>query len=456
MFHYSRIFVPMNTHFDTANARNAELNCFLEVFEPSRFPGSEGKLSGMTVAVKDVMALAGARLTCGSKFLENFNSLYTATSVQRLIDAGVVIVGKTNMDEFAMGSSNENSAYGAVLNPWDITRVPGGSSGGSAVAAAIGACDLSIGTDTGGSIRQPAAFTGTVGFKPTYGRISRYGLTAFASSFDTVGTFSRTLEAAAKALEVMAGHDPHDATSANVPVEEYSAALTKSAKGLRIGIPKEYFGEGIEDDVRAAMEETKAKLVKAGCTLVDVSLPHTKYCVAVYYILTSAEASSNLARFDGIRYGVRAKGAESLHDTYVKSRSEGFGREVKRRIMLGTYVLSHGYYDAYYKRAQQVRRLIKNDFVNAFESCDAILTPTTPTTAFKLGEKVSDPLAMYLNDIFTVNAVTAGVPAASIPVGLDSKGLPIGAQLIAPDFKESTIFTLAKEVYVDVLARLKV
>lgn len=443
------------TAFDIANSRNVELNCFLEVFEPSRFPGNRGKLEGMTVAIKDVMALSGARLTCGSKFLENFTSLYTATCIQKLIDEGAALIGKTNMDEFAMGSSNENSAYGAVRNPWDITRVPGGSSGGSAVAAAIGACDVAIGTDTGGSIRQPAAFTGTVGFKPTYGRISRYGLTAFASSFDTVGTFSKTLEAAAKALEVMAGHDVHDATSVTIPTDEYTTALTRDVKGLRIGIPKEYFGDGIESDIRAAIEETKAKLVKAGCTIVDISLRHTKYCVSVYYILTTAEASSNLARFDGIRYGVRAKDTQSLLDTYIKSRSEGFGKEVKRRIMLGTYVLSHGYYDAYYKRAQQVRRLIKNDFVSAFESCDAILTPTTPTTAFKIGEKLSDPLAMYLNDIFTVSANIAGVPAASIPIGLDSNGLPIGAQLIAPDFKESTIFSLAKEVYVDVLASLK-
>jgi aspartyl-tRNA(Asn)/glutamyl-tRNA(Gln) amidotransferase subunit A len=437
------------TSFEQARALNPDLNCFLEIFEEDRYPTHDGPLAGKTIAVKDVLALKDARLTCGSKFLEPFHSLYTATCVQRLIDAGATVVGKTNMDEFAMGSSNENSAYGPVKNPWDKTRVPGGSSGGSAVAAAIGACDVALGTDTGGSIRQPAAFCGVVGLKPTYGRISRYGLTAFASSFDTVGTFSRTLEDTAKALEIMSGYDEMDATSARVPVENYTDALSKDVQGLRIGIPKEYFGEGIEPDVRALVEEAKVTLQKAGCKIVDVSLPHTKYCVADYYILTTAEASSNLARFDGIRYGRRATGVTSLEDTYRRSRSEGFGREVKRRIMLGTYVLSSGYYDAYYKRAQKVRRLITEDFIHAFESCDALLTPTTPTTAFKFGEKVSDPLAMYLNDIFTVSANLSGVPAISVPVGLDSKGLPVGAQLMTKHFDESTLFALAKRVYLN-------
>jgi aspartyl-tRNA(Asn)/glutamyl-tRNA(Gln) amidotransferase subunit A len=436
-----------------ARELNAKLNCFLEVFEEPKATHS-GKLDGMTLAVKDVLAVKDARLTCGSKFLESFYSLYTATCVERLANAGAVIVGKTNMDEFAMGSSNENSAYGPVLNPWDLTRVPGGSSGGSAVAAAMGAVRVALGTDTGGSIRQPAAFTGTVGVKPTYGRISRYGLTAFASSFDTVGTFSRTLEDAALALEVMAGADPLDATSADVKVEEYSAALHRDVRGLRIGIPKEYFGEGIELDVREAVENAKRALAKAGCTLIDISMPHTEYCIAVYYILTTAEASSNLARFDGIRYGKRAAGALSLEETYLRSRTEGFGREVKRRIMLGTYVLSSGYYDAYYSRAQKVRRLITKDFQDAFTVCDAILTPTTPTTAFKLGQKVSDPLAMYLNDIFTVSSNISGVPSMSVPVGLDSNGLPIGAQLMTNSFDESTLFALAKEIHVDVLAKL--
>ncbi len=405
----------------------------------------------MTIAVKDVLALKGARLTCGSKILENFESLYTATSVQRLMNAGARMVGKTNMDEFAMGSSNENSAYGPVKNPWDETRVPGGSSGGSAVAAAIGACDVALGTDTGGSIRQPAAFCGVIGLKPTYGRISRYGLTAFASSFDTVGIFSRSLENTARALEVMAGFDEMDSTSARVPVPKYSDALVRDVSGLAIGIPHEYFGDGIESEVRKAVEEAKIKLQNAGCTIVDVSLPHSKYCVAVYYILTTAEASSNLARFDGIRYGRRAKserGTATLEETYRRSRTEGLGREVKRRIMLGTYVLSAGYYDAYYSRAQKVRWLIAEDFDHAFERCDALLTPTTPTTAFKLGEKVSDPLAMYLNDIFTVSANIAGVPAISIPVGLDSRGLPIGAQLITRSFDEETLFALSKEILV--------
>ncbi|HEY3874237.1 MAG TPA: Asp-tRNA(Asn)/Glu-tRNA(Gln) amidotransferase subunit GatA [Candidatus Kapabacteria bacterium] len=424
------------------------LNAFVERFDESKFPSHDGPLSKMKVAVKDVLALEGARLTCGSRMLQNFESLYTATCVQRLIDAGVSIVGKTNMDEFAMGSSNETSYFGPVQNPWDPTRVPGGSSGGSAVVAAIGACDIALGTDTGGSIRQPAAFCGVVGMKPTYGRISRYGLTAFASSFDTVGTFSRTLENAAGALTIMSGRDAMDSTSAPLPVPNYSETLQKSVTGLRIGIPKEYFGEGIHPDVRAALEHSKEKLRSAGCELLDISLPHTKYCVPVYYILTTAEASSNLARFDGIRYGTRAaiSGAAALEDVYRKSRSEGFGREVKRRIMLGTYVLSAGYYDAYYGRAQKVRRLISEDFISAFQSCNAILTPTTPTTAFKLGEKVSDPLSMYLNDIFTVSANIAGVPAISVPVGIDSQGLPIGAQLIAKHFDEGTLFALSKEI----------
>ena len=437
---------------ERARALNDKLNCFLEI-DPVNAIAS-GKIDGMTIAVKDVLALEGHKLTCGSRFLENFESLYTATAVKRLMEAGASIVGKTNMDEFAMGSSNENSSYGIVRNPWDLERVPGGSSGGSAVAAAIGACDVALGTDTGGSIRQPAAFTGTVGMKPTYGRISRYGLTAFASSFDTVGTFSRTLDAAAKSLEVMAGFDPLDSTSARMPVEEYSAALNRDVKGLRIGLPKEYFGEGIESDIRAAIEDTKNKLVAAGCEMVEISMPHTKYSIADYYILTTAEASSNLARFDGIRYGKRASGVHSLEETYVRSRTEGFGREVKRRIMLGTYVLSSGYYDAYYKRAQKVRRLIKQDFINGFSQVDAILTPTTPTTAFKIGQKTSDPLAMYLNDIYTVSANIAGAPAISVPVGLDSNNLPIGAQLITNDFQESTLFSLSSVIHQDVLVRL--
>lgn len=444
----------MPTPFEIARTNNPKLNCFLQIFDEGTIPSQPGKLTGLTVGVKDVFALADQRLTCASKILENFESQYTATAVQRLIDAGALIVGKTNMDEFAMGSSNENSAFGSVRNPWDISRVPGGSSGGSAVAAAIGACRIALGTDTGGSIRQPAAFTGTIGLKPTYGRISRYGLTAFASSFDTVGTFGRSLEDTAIALEVMSGKDPHDMTSADAPVEEYSASIGKDPKGLTIGIPKEYFGDGIEEDVRQAINEARAKLEKAGCKIVEVSLPHTKYCIAVYYILTTAEASSNLARFDGIRYGHRTKEHLNLLDAYKKTRSEGFGTEVKRRIMLGTYVLSAGYYDAYYKRAQQVRRLVRNDFTEAFKVCDAILTPTTPTTAFKIGEKTNDPLAMYLNDIFTVSANIAGTPAISVPVGLDSNGLPIGAQLIADSFKESTLFPLSRTIHVDVLKDL--
>ncbi len=440
----------------TAHLRelNNSYNCYLQVFEEPLHLVMNGKLSGMTVALKDVFALKDAHLTCASKILEPFTSLYSATCVERLISAGVSITGKTNMDEFAMGSSNENSAFGVVRNPWDKKRVSGGSSGGSAVAVAIGSADLALGTDTGGSIRQPAAFTGTIGVKPTYGRISRYGLVAFASSFDTVGTFSRTLESAAKALEVMAGKDPHDMTSAELPVQEYSTALTKDVKGLRIGIPKEYFGEGIDPDVLEAVEAAKSKLQAAGCTLVPVSMPHTKYSIAVYYILTTAEASSNLARFDGIRYGYRSANSIDLSDTYLHSRTEGFGAEVKRRIMLGTYVLSSGYYDAYYKRAQKVRRLVKNDFTEVFKEVDALFTPTTPTTAFKIGEKTTDPLAMYLNDIYTVSANIAGTPAASIPIGLDRNNLPIGGQLITKDFDEMTLFALSKEIHVEVLQKL--
>ncbi len=438
--------------FERARSLNNKLNCFLDIFEETR-AGDAGKISGMTVAVKDVLAVEGKKLTCASKILENFTSLYSATCVERLVSEGAVLVGKTNMDEFAMGSSNENSAFGPVRNPWDLARVPGGSSGGSAVAAAVGAARLALGTDTGGSIRQPAAFTGTIGMKPTYGRISRYGLTAFASSFDTVGTFSRTLEDSANALEVMAGRDPQDATSADVPVQQYSEALKRDVKGLTIGIPMEYFGEGIEPDIREAVEAARAKLERAGCKIAMLSMPHTKYSIADYYILTTAEASSNLARFDGIRYGRRAEGSHSLEETYVRSRNEGFGREVKRRIMLGTYVLSSGYYDAYYGRAQKVRRLITQDFNEAFQVCDALLTPTTPTTAFKFGQK-SDPLAMYLSDIFTVSANISGTPAISVPVGLDRDHLPIGAQLMTRSFDESTMFALAKEIIVDVLAKL--
>jgi aspartyl-tRNA(Asn)/glutamyl-tRNA(Gln) amidotransferase subunit A len=446
----------MPTAFDRAHSLNSTLNCFLEIFDESRFAVTAGPMAGKVVAVKDVLALKDARLTCGSKILEPFESLYTATSVDRLMHAGAAIVGKTNMDEFAMGSSNENSAFGPVKNPWNVDYVPGGSSGGSAVAAAIGACDVALGTDTGGSIRQPAAFTGTVGMKPTYGRISRYGLTAFASSFDTVGTFSRTLEDAALALEVMAGFDAHDATSARTEVRPYRKALGRDVKGLRIGLPIEYYGEGIEPDVRRLVGEARTKLEAAGCTVVELSMPHSKYCISDYYILTTAEASSNLARFDGIRYGKRAKDVTGLEETYVKSRTEGFGREVKRRIMLGTYVLSSGYYDAYYTRAQKVRRLISQDFMHAFERCDALLTPTTPTTAFKFGEKAADPLAMYLNDIFTVSANISGVPAISVPVGLDSKRLPVGAQLMTRHFDEETLFALSQQIYVDVLAELPV
>ena len=406
--------------------------------------GNAGRLAGCIIAIKDIIAIKGERLTCGSRILENFVSPYDATVIRRLEAEDVIIIGKTNMDEFAMGSSNENSAYGVVRNPRNRECVPGGSSGGSAVAVAANLAMASLGTDTGGSIRQPAALCGVVGMKPTYGRVSRFGLVAFASSLDQIGSFANTVEDVARILEVISGYDERDSTSAPVPVENYSSLLKSDVKGKTIGLPEEYISDAVQPEIRAAIEACIKKLQDGGAAIKKVSLPHTQYAIATYYILATAEASSNLARYDGARYGYRSKNAAAMEDMYVNSRSEGFGAEVKRRIMLGTYVLSAGYYDAYYRRAQKVRTLIRRDFLNAFKECDVLLTPTTPTTAFRLGEKIDDPLQMYLSDIFTVSVNLAGLPGLSLPAGNDAKGLPIGVQLIGKPFGEAEVLRMAK------------
>ena len=372
-------------------------------------------MAGIPIAVKDNLCVRGMQTSCGSKILGDYHPPYNATVVDRLLTAGAVIIGKTNCDEFAMGSSNENSAFGAVKNPWDTSRVPGGSSGGSAAAVAAGIVRVALGSDTGGSVRQPASFCGVVGLKPTYGRNSRYGLVAFASSLDQVGVFGRTVSDVATVQGVIAGRDPHDATTADVPVPDYRAALTSDVKGVRVGFPRDLFGEGLDPEVRSSVEAVAETYRELGAEIVPVDLPHAKYAIAVYYIIATAEASSNLARFDGVRYGFRAEEAHELRSMYRRTREEGFGAEVKRRIMLGTYVLSAGYYDAYYHKAQQVRTLLKDDFRQAFERCDAIITPTAPTPAFSIGDKVDDPLAMYLNDIYTVTANLAGIPVNERP-----------------------------------------
>ncbi|CUU03313.1 aspartyl/glutamyl-tRNA(Asn/Gln) amidotransferase subunit A [Candidatus Kryptobacter tengchongensis] len=430
------------------------LNAFLSVFEEKAIKkaveidekiksGTAGKLAGMVIAIKDNICVKDERCTCASKILENFISLYNATAVERLLKEDAIIIGKTNLDEFAMGSSTENSYFGPTLNPYDEERVPGGSSGGSAVAVAAGLSTTALGSDTGGSIRQPAAFCGVYGLKPTYGRVSRFGLVAFASSFDVIGPFGNSTKDVALVLQVIAGHDENDSTSANMPVPDYLSYLDKDVKGLRVGIPVEYFSEGLEDEIKEAIEKQIDFLRENGAIIEKISLPHTEYNIPTYYILVTAEASSNLARYDGARYGYRSPNAKSLYEMYVKSRSEGFGPEVKRRIMLGTYVLSAGYYEAYYRKAQKVRRLIKEDFDRAFENVDVIITPTSPTTAFKIGEKTDDPLKMYLSDIYTVSVNLAGVPAINVPVGFDSKGLPIGMQIIGRQFDEGTILRVS-------------
>lgn len=401
-----------------------------------------GLLYGLPAGIKDNIVTEGLRTTCASQFLSNYDPIYDATVVEKLKAAQSVTIGKLNMDEFAMGGSNENSSFQLTRNPWDTERVPGGSSGGSAASVAAGQVYFSLGSDTGGSIRQPAAYCGIVGLKPTYGLVSRYGLVAFASSLDQIGPLTKNVEDSAYVLQAIAGHDKRDTTSANVEIPDYTAALTGDIKGLRIGVAKEYLGEGIDPQVKARVMEALKTFESLGAEWEEVSLPHTDYAIATYYLLASSEASSNLARFDGVRYGVRAEDPANLLDLYKKSRSEGFGPEVKRRIMLGTYALSSGYYDAYYKKAQQVRTLIKRDFDQAFERFDLIVGPTAPTTAFRIGEQVGDPLTMYLNDICTIPVSLAGVPAISVPCGL-ADGLPVGLQIIGKPFDESTVLRAA-------------
>ena len=403
-------------------------------------------LAGIPVGIKDVLVMQGAPATAGSKILKGYEPPYDATAVTRLEAAGAVLLGKLNCDEFAMGSSNENSAYGPVRNPVDTERVPGGSSGGSAAAVAANLAVATLGSDTGGSIRQPASFCGVVGVLPTYGRVSRYGLIAYASSLDRVGPFAANVRDAATLLSVIAGHDPQDATSSPAPVPDYAAESDKSAEGLRIGVPAEYFAEGLDAEVRASIEAGIDKLKAAGCIVKPVALPHTKYAVPVYYLVATAEASANLARFDGVRYGPRSKDSATLADMYRHSRDEGFGAEVKRRILLGTYALSAGYYDAYYLKAQQVRRILAEEYLRAFAEVDAIVTPTAPTAAFKLGEKTGDPLAMYLADIYTVTASLAGICGVTVPCGTTHSGLPVGMQVLARHLNEATAFRVARAV----------
>jgi aspartyl-tRNA(Asn)/glutamyl-tRNA(Gln) amidotransferase subunit A len=408
-------------------------------------------LAGIPVGIKDVLVMQGAPATAGSKILEGYRPPYDATAVAKLQAAGAVLLGKINCDEFAMGSSNENSAYGPVRNPVDTKRVPGGSSGGSAAAVAANMAVAALGSDTGGSIRQPASFCGVVGVLPTYGRVSRNGLIAFASSLDRVGPFAANVRDAATLLGVIAGHDPKDATSSPAPVPDYAAESDKPLKepgkaGLRIGVPPEYFAEGLDPEVRSAIEKGIAALEKAGCTVKPVSLPHTRYAVPAYYLIATAEASANLARFDGVRYGYRSPASETLSAMYSHSRDEGFGAEVKRRILLGTYALSAGYYDAYYLKAQQVRRLLAEEFLRVFAEVDAIVTPTSPMPAFKLGEKTGDPLAMYLADIYTVTASLAGICGVNVPCGATRAGLPVGMQVLAAHLNEGTAFRVARAV----------
>ncbi|HTG15827.1 MAG TPA: Asp-tRNA(Asn)/Glu-tRNA(Gln) amidotransferase subunit GatA [Blastocatellia bacterium] len=434
----------------------SELNAFITTTAESALADAERidriaekgeplpKLAGAILAIKDNMVIRGVRTTAGSRILFNYKPPYTATVVERLQAAGAIVVGKTNLDEFAMGSSTENSAYGPVKNPWDMTRVPGGSSGGSAVAVAAGMAIGALGSDTGGSIRQPASLCGVVGLKPTYGRVSRYGLIAFGSSLDQIGPLANSVQDAAAILNVIAGRDPNDSTSSDIEVDDYSSAIEGDVRGLRVGVPREYYGEGLDPEVKATIEAAIKKFEELGAKIVDVSLPHTEYAVPVYYLIATAEASSNLARYDGVRYGFRAEGeAGNLKEMYSRTRDQGFGAEVKRRIMLGTYALSAGYSDAYYGKAQKVRSLIERDFRNAFTSCDVIATPTAPTPAFKLGEKTDNPLEMYLSDIYTITANLAGVPGISLPCGLSSKGLPIGIQLIGRQFEEATLLRAA-------------
>ena len=405
--------------------------------------GNIKTLTGIPIALKDLLCTKGVTTTCASHILHNYVPPYDATVVEKLRDAGAVFTGKTNMDEFAMGSSTETSYFGITKNPWDLERIPGGSSGGSAAAVVADECIASIGSDTGGSIRQPAALCGVVGMKPTYGRVSRYGLVAFASSLDQIGPFTKDVEDCAIMMNILAGYDPRESTSVPVDVPDYRQFLSRGIGGWKVGIPKEYFIEGIDAEVRDAIQQTIKVIEGMGAKCIEVSLPHTEYCLAVYYIIAPAEASSNLARYDGVKYGFRSLDGRDLMEMYKKSRSAGFGAEVKRRIMLGTYVLSSGYYDAYYKKASQVRALIKQDFDEAFKQCDVLLTPTTPTPAFKIGEKTDDPLQMYLSDIFTISTNLAGIPGMVVPCGFTRGGLPVGAQFLAGHFEEGKLIQIA-------------
>ena len=441
-------------------ATEPTINAFISVDAPSALAQADevdrkraagvqlGPLAGVPLAVKDVLCVRGGRTTCGSRILADFVAPYDATVVARVRAAGLVIVGKTNMDEFAMGSSTESSWFGPTRNPVAPDHVPGGSSGGSAAAVAAGETVLALGSDTGGSVRQPAGYCGVVGLKPTYGRVSRYGLVAYASSLDQVGTLSRDVYDAALLTQVIAGHDPHDATSLDVPVPDYSAACHRPVAGLRVGLAREHFASGLDPEVAAAIERVARHLERRGARLVDVSLPvagHPEYCIGAYYLVAMAEASANLARFDGVKYGHAADAPSDLLAAYVRTRSEGFGAEVKRRIMLGTYALSAGYYDAYYLKAQKVRTLIRRDYDAAFTACDALLTPVAPTTAFRLGDNIDDPLQMYLNDVYTVSVNLAGIPAISVPAGVSSCGLPIGAQFLAAPLAEEVLLSVAAE-----------
>ncbi|MDB5902187.1 MAG: glutamyl-tRNA(Gln) amidotransferase, subunit [Betaproteobacteria bacterium] len=438
------------------NERNAVYNCFVSIDEErslaqareadlARAAGRAQALTGIPIAQKDIFCAKGWLTTCGSKMLSNFVSPYDAHVVERFNEAGAVTIGKTNMDEFAMGSSNETSWYGPVRNPWNTDAVPGGSSGGSAAAVAARLAPAATGTDTGGSIRQPAALTGICGLKPTYGVCSRYGMIAFASSLDQAGPMARSAEDMALMMNAMAGYDARDSTSLDRPVEDYTRELATPLKGLRIGLPKEFFADGLQPDVAKAVDEAIRQYRALGCEVVEVTLPNMKLSVPVYYVLAPAEASSNLARFDGVRYGYRTSEYRGLEEMYEKTRAEGFGAEVKRRILIGTYVLSHGYYDAYYIRAQKLRRLIAQDFIAAFDKCDVIMGPTSPSTAFRLGEKAADPLQMYLSDIYTIAVNLAGLPGMSIPCGFDSQGLPVGLQVIGNYFREAQMLQVAHQ-----------
>jgi len=446
----------LTTHFLNRIENHADLNAFITVCEDLALEQADiadktlessdaNGLTGIPIAHKDLFCTQGILTSCGSKILENFTSPYNATIVERLKSAGMVTLGKTNMDEFAMGSSNENSFFGPVKNPWDKTRVPGGSSGGSASVVASRLSPVATGSDTGGSIRQPAAFCGITGIKPSYGRVSRYGMVAFASSLDQAGVFATSAQDAALILKTMAGFDPNDSTSINEPTPDYVAELDHSMQGKTVGLPKEYFSEGLNSEIAKAIDESIELYKKLGLNIVEINLPKSEMAIPCYYVIAPAEASSNLSRFDGVRYGYRSERKDDLIDMYRHTRSEGFGDEVKRRIMIGTYVLSAGYYDAYYRKAQRIRRMIAQDFDDAFKHCDFILGPATPTTAFEQGSKTDDPVAMYLNDIYTISANLAGLPGISIPCGTDQKGLPIGLQLIGNYFDEAGLLAMGHQ-----------